>query len=391
MSHHPLRALACVLSAVLVSAAVALPAGSATAAATPAASAWSIVPSPNTGTATTANLLDAVSCPIPGRCVAVGSYNTSDGARNLAESWNGTKWKLVPIPNPAGESDFLSGVSCSQGMCMAVGGDQTSAGGGSTRPLAERWNGHTWSIQPTPAGSGALSSLESVSCASSTFCMAVGSTGAEGNATLIESWNGTTWSVLPAHAGHAVASLLSVSCVSTSACVAVGSYGSSVKKTLAEHWNGTAWSVQSTPVVSPAGNDHALIGVSCVNATRCMAIGTTLTTSGALYLLAESLNHTKWTVVTTPATEENPYAVSCAGLSSCAATGSNATGQSLVLHWNGTAWNVVSNPHHPSTQSELDDVSCLAAGCIAVGNYHGSDDVNRTLTESNYASAGRSS
>jgi len=386
MPQHPLRALACALSAALVSAALALPA--VTPAAAAIAAGWSILPSPNAGTSSTANLLDAVSCPVPGICMAVGSYSSGDRTKNLAEHWNGTRWSLLPIPDPAGDGDFLSGLSCpGNTSCTAVGGGETASGGGSTRPLAEHWNGHTWSIQPTPAGPGALSSLDSVSCVSEAFCVAVGTAGPQGDQALIEAWNGHAWSVVPAHTGHAVATLLSVSCVSTADCVAVGSWGSSVKKTLAERWDGTAWSVEPSPNAGPSGTSNALVGVYCVNASRCRAIGGELTGPGTLYALGEVWNGGKWSIVKTPATPEDPYAVSCQAISSCVATGADATGQSLIMHWNGQAWSVVASPHHPGTQSELDDVSCRAAGCIAVGNYYASNDVNRTLTESSYPGA----
>jgi hypothetical protein len=41
----------------------------------------------------------------------------------LAEAWNGTSWSVQPVPNPQGSTaTFLNGVACSSaGVCTAVG------------------------------------------------------------------------------------------------------------------------------------------------------------------------------------------------------------------------------------------------------------------------------
>ena len=98
----------------------------------------------------------------------------------------------------------LNDVSCTAANnCMAVGAFLGSIQGTSAFQeftLAETWNGSTWTILPTPSprlpGGGA--ELNSISCTSSTSCMAVGETLVfhEPGGYLIphpfaESWNGT--------------------------------------------------------------------------------------------------------------------------------------------------------------------------------------------------------
>jgi hypothetical protein len=64
-----------------------------------------------------------------------------------------------------------------------------------------------------------------VSCASATFCIAVGdATGSAGQVPLAVAWDGTSWTIqqIPSPAGGGV--LDGVSCTSASACVAVGNY-----------------------------------------------------------------------------------------------------------------------------------------------------------------------
>jgi len=95
--------------------------------------------------------LSAVSCPSSTICIAVGY--AAESARVLAERWNGTSWKILPAPNPRGAtSSSLNGVSCSSATaCIAVGGDDKQADPLiAAAPLAERWNGTSWNVLPTP-------------------------------------------------------------------------------------------------------------------------------------------------------------------------------------------------------------------------------------------------
>ncbi|MDA8183014.1 MAG: hypothetical protein M0035_01060, partial [Actinomycetota bacterium] len=94
----------------------------------------------------------------------------------------------------------------------------------------------------TPTSSTPNSTLESVSCPTSSFCMAVGISYTS-SSPIGEEWNGTSWTtsnpVLPAGDSQTGADLFSVSCASASFCMTVGSAGSGP---VAEEWNGTSWS-----------------------------------------------------------------------------------------------------------------------------------------------------
>ena len=65
--------------------------------------------------------------------------------------------------------------------------------------LAERWNGSSWSVQPTANPGGINPELVDVSCTSARACTAVGSAGNGGDVSgigaLAERWNGTSWSI----------------------------------------------------------------------------------------------------------------------------------------------------------------------------------------------------
>jgi hypothetical protein len=204
---------------------------------------WSIQHTPNP-TGGSGILLQGVSCASASACTAVGGYSKGTAANvTLAERWNGTTWSIQHTPNPTGaQGSGLGTVSCtSASACTAVGAYNTGPTTGGT--LAERWNGSTWSIQhtPNPAGGSSIV-LGGVSCASATACTAVGdyNNGTTG-VTLAERWNGSTWSIQPTPnpAGAPVSLLNGVSCASATACTAVGGYNNGTAGvTLAERWNG---------------------------------------------------------------------------------------------------------------------------------------------------------
>jgi hypothetical protein len=128
-------------------------------------------------TGQSANHESSVSCPTSSACTAVGSW-TNIGSLALAERWNGTKWVRQTVAQPQGsaQSEF-GGVTCTAAFsCMAVGTSSTNLNGIPTTSLAELWSGAGWSVVPTPSPAGAeFTALGGVSCTTTTFCIAVGS------------------------------------------------------------------------------------------------------------------------------------------------------------------------------------------------------------------------
>jgi hypothetical protein len=197
--------------------------------------------------------LAAISCATARFCMAVGDASHGAKARpspsyrdtTLAERWDGSRWQIIPAPSPAHASVF-TGVSCpSPTVCVAVG----SSGSGA-RTLAERWNGVRWAVQRTPnIGHIGYSALTAVSCATPANCMAVGTYNA-GIFGIAEHWDGSRWTIRrlpvpPLPPGEEPLVLpASVSCASATACVTVGSNQAAA---MAERWNGTTWAVQPTP------------------------------------------------------------------------------------------------------------------------------------------------
>jgi hypothetical protein len=229
-------------------------------------STWSQLTSPTMGPDAFVDV-NGVSCKSPTFCMAVGWF-TFEPTEAFAMKWNGSSWAVETVPNDGNtEDNVLKSVSCpTTSFCIAVGDGPGQ--------LIDRWNGSTWSIVSTTANFG----LDGVRCRSTTFCIAVGARSLGSiTGTLAEKWNGATWSVLstPNVSGSPGNILLSVSCTSTTFCMAGGyAQGSgSTQDTLTETWNGTKWAI--VPSVSPT-SDSVINSLSCTAATGgtfCLAVG----------------------------------------------------------------------------------------------------------------------
>jgi hypothetical protein len=300
--------------------------------------------------------LSGVSCSSSSACTAVGS--AFDGPPALAERWNGSRWSLQHTPNTGNvKYAAFDGVSCpSLNDCIAVGsGDGASA---STPTLAERWDGNTWTVQPTPSPPG-YAYLNAVSCSSRTACIAVGESwhGSIIHHALAERWNGSNWAIqrLPKSAVGPELELHGVSCSSASACTAVGAIGGAYNSgrghILVLRWNGRNWSVQPT-----AGAEQGVLsGVSCPSDRWCVAVG-----SKARKGLVERWNGKGWSPQRTPQ-GVGANAVSCTSRRVCTAVGQNA------LRWNGRRWSTQQRTANPQYDS-IDAVSCPSTSdCTAVG------------------------
>ena len=279
---------------------------------------------------------------------------------------------------------YLNSVSClSSTWCMAVGAYSTASGTEST--LVEHWNGSAWTILPSPSPGRGLHWLAGVSCVSASQCMAVGyyDDGPRTfSQTLILSWNGVEWSVVTSPStGDTTDLLFGVSCASASSCVAVGIRGANSTDTpLAEVWNGTAWAVVDSP--SP-GDDAGFFGVSCSTSTSCVAVGRSISKDTQDPLI-ESWDGVQWTVATGGTTGGGfLHGVSCTSPSRCTAVGSTDYQSTLIESWNGSAWATNASPSPGSWENTLSSVSCsLATSCMAVGDYASDSPVHRLLATS---------
>ncbi len=332
---------------------------------------WSFQSYPTGRRVDSGGQLTAVSCSSSTACTAVGNAT-------WPYRWDGSRWRAQSTPSADG-AYWLLGVSCPRvSDCTAVG---ISARPGSRRaprqPLAEQWDGSKWTIERTPrvpGASGLGTGLSAVSCSSPRACIAVGGYGkrrVDRNWSLAERWNGHRWTIQhipsPAHAGFGL-ELNAISCSSARACTAVGSVGGAYPSysqghVLVVRWDGRRWSVQQT-----AGSPHGvLLGVSCPSANSCFAVGFRGQSDQAL---AEHWNGKAWTLQHVPHDGEL-RAVSCTSVRDCTAVGGPGNSDiGPAERWNGRRWSSQSMPD--PADYFLDAVSCPSASyCAAVGQTEG--------------------
>ena len=144
--------------------------------------------------------------------------------------------------------------------------------------------------------------------------------------------------------------LSGVAALSTTDVWAVGESfinGSLRHQTLIEHWNGSNWSLITSP---NTGSDDFLSSVGAISANNLWAVGDSFDNSSEItQTLVEHWNGSIWSVVSSP----NPgsYYNDLSGVAAVSANDVWAVGEwgtsgshpdrALIEHWNGTSWNVV--------------------------------------------------
>jgi hypothetical protein len=318
-------------------------------------------------------MLVSDSCVSANLCTATGYYSTGYGGPMwpLAERWNGMRWSMQPTIRPPGDDGILNGVSCASSMqCMTVG--VYAQGPAPTRPLSALWDGSRWHAEKTaalPTGAKATT-LEAVSCADPQDCMAVGyyTDSAGRKRALAERWDGSQWT--DAHGSSATTEtvLNSVSCPSADTCTAVGYSISQIgeRLNLAESWDGKSWRIV---VIRPTNQNTDLVGVSCPSSAFCTAAGNLVGRSNYKETLTEDWDGASWTDAGSGSGSLS--AVSCATSAACTAVGlvdgGGETGYALV--WNGTSWTTTPTLNLPArAQATYTAISCTSATqCNAVG------------------------
>jgi hypothetical protein len=314
-----------------------------------AATTWTVLSTPNRGTI--ANELYGSAALSSSSAWAVGSwYDVNLAApRTLIERWNGTSWSTVASPNATEYYNELHDVDATSATsAWAVGYANGSSGvnGAPRNTLAERWNGTSWTVTPTPQPGVNFRQLYGVKAVSAGDAWSVGwyyDTSLHGEA-LILHWNGTAWAQVTApDPGTSGNTLESVAGTAANDLWAVGYYTNSGEKgvlghPLAVHYNGTGW-VQ-TPMPE-SGTGTFLHSVTALSANDVWAVGSK---NGYSTPVAYHWNGSSWSEVpTAPATGTGNnilYGVAGVAGNLWAVGYSSGAGQSqpMVQRWNGTAF-----------------------------------------------------
>ena len=270
---------------------------------------------------------------------------------------------------------------------ITIGGSGATGGGGTTieAPL------------PADAASDPSLTLTSVACPSTSQCIAIGqyanSSGNRSNVALAgfgSSWTPTELPLPSDAAASGFSRLDSLACASTTSCSAVGWYlnSSDQVRGLALTWSGQSWQAAgwALPADASLGDSPDLVSISCLP-SGCTAVGNYADTSN-LYFDAVIVtgSGSSWTAVQAPApasvgtsTSEGLSGIACTSDTSCTAVGdytdSAGHSQGLLLTGAGSSWTAAeaplpSNAAPATVGTELDAIVCPSAlSCVASGEY----------------------
>lgn len=315
------------------------------------------------------NVLYGASCISATTCFAAGLSYNQDGSgftHGLVQRWNGTAWSWSATLTDPTHAIELRAISCATTtFCVAVGGRYAPTG----QPYFAHFDGSTWTAVPGPTIEGG--GLLGVDCVSPTMCIAVGNGVTQGViGPLAERWDGQHWTVMPTDTLGATSSLNAVSCASADDCTAVGSNG--VASGLVAHFDGATWA--SIPVPHTSYYD-TLYGVACPAADACIAVGVSSPSGNGPppATIAMRWDGTQWQMTPTGTPGGSLFqGVSCASATECVAVGirgGNPAGPDVLLRrWDGTAWTSIAVSGAASSEVLL-GIACPSAGsCVGVGN-----------------------
>jgi hypothetical protein len=279
---------------------------------------------------------------------------------------------------PVGRQATVSDISCpTTTYCQAIG---SSTDSGSTVSRMNAWNGTSW----TESGTTAQGRLTHISCSSTSNCVAVGQELGTGGA-YAEVWNGSSWSMTTMPSSVAFeAELTGIQCNSATNCEAVGWYEAG-SKVLAMQWNGSAWTLQTVPLPTNLGIKEAknaqLNDIFCRSSTSCEAVGSVevkRTTEFEKRSYKARYNGSTWS---SEAGFEGVSLtdISCPTSGYCVSIGQKVkSGKPVAVYDDFFVDEYVPLPTGGATAT-FEDVSCAGTSCTLVGKYS-TEEVGKSKT-----------
>ena len=320
---------------------------------------WQQISSPTVGP--NINWLASGAASGPDDVWAVGQTGVPGPTRTVTMHYDGTTWSVVPSPSPGNQENYLSDVaSLGPGNAWATGWWYDA--GGDYNPLLMHWDGTAWTSVASPSPPKAF--LGGITALSPSNIWIVGSYNDADNMSraLTLHWNGTAWTRVPVLSP--VSDLNTLWAVSGTGPGDIWTVGGDydwsldyATGTLIEHWNGGSWTVVPHPN-PPGARAAALFEVTARTPTDAWAAGWWLDADLRSHALAMHWDGTAWSLVTLPDlgpgnndlygvvafSATDVWALGTAGL-----TVNNpvvdafepGTGRPLVLHWDGTRWTIM--------------------------------------------------
>jgi hypothetical protein len=304
----------------------------------------------------------------------------------LAEHFDGKSWSVVPIPklssggpNPP-EAQF-------HGVAAAASNDVWAVGDGPAGALIEHWNGTVWSVVNRPKVAGDLVAVVAISA---NDAWAVGQNGSGG--ALVEHWNGTAWKVV--RNTGALSGLRQVLAISADSPTDVWALGVNDSASFLLHFNGTTWSrVAATGGIS-------LTAISPTDVWIAGSVGVKGFPNGddGFNPRAEHWDGKTLSVVPTPAPPlPTPSEFESSAFDAIAAVSANdivavGTAQTLnrfgsplqtstlIEQWNGTSWSIVRSPNPSTSGNFLNAVTVLNDGTVVAVGFQENDNFRAVFT-----------
>jgi hypothetical protein len=232
---------------------------------------WTVIPSPNVGAGS--NGLVSVSAVARDDAWAVGEYTdeSTNQSQTLAEHWDGSAWSVIPSPNEGTANNAMLGVAAFGPFDIYTVGTWAIARGKETDLHAQgaHYNG-AWNFHDTPVMGSGSSPFNAIAAVKRDDIWGIGNW-FDGSyfQSLAEHWNGRTWTIVPSpdYGGNEGSGdntvMLGAAAVNASDVWAVGAYFNFQNfQTYTMQWNGLVWAAVASP--NWGTGDNALFAASTI-------------------------------------------------------------------------------------------------------------------------------
>jgi hypothetical protein len=305
-------------------------------------------------------------------------------------AWAATGWHVTATPNPGVNGAYqqrpLTGVAASSAKNAWAVGNYNGPKGGAAMVL--HWNGTTWTKAKVPAPTDHDGSLEAVAADGASTAYAVGYQGNASNGGLwLLHYNGRSWRAVNTSGAPRTLSIYGLA-VHTIHHVWIVGYDRATNKPVALEWRSPGWTIAHLPL-PPGATGGELNAAGFVPGTAdLIAVGYTINSSDVESSYAVRFSGSSWHRLATPSSPKGPLrSIAVLSRSNAWAVGTrypnNSSFQTLVEHWNGTRWSVVSSPNRRSASNTLLGIAAHSSSDLMAVGYScaGTRCTTRTLTE----------
>lgn len=229
---------------------------------------WSAVAAPPIVAGAADYGLRAISCADTAHCAAVGAFYQGGMYHTYSNVLVDEAWSYSATPSPGDNNNGLLDVSCaSAASCIAVGLATSSYSTPKAQFLTARFDGEDWFRKNLDPVGEIADTLYGVDCVDANDCTAIGYAFDYDiyQTTVIEHFDGSSWT--RTDGVPYVGTPYAISCATSTYCVAVG--GDTTPAALTD--DGAAWT--ETDPINPDGYRAGLQGVACPEIDICFAVG----------------------------------------------------------------------------------------------------------------------